>query len=607
MKLMQDLTDAILTGRYRLVARLAGGGMGEVYRAHDLLLDRAVAVKVLQPSFASEPDLVERFKDEARAAARLSHPNVVAVYDWGCEAQRTYFMVMEYVAGTDLRDVLVARGSLEPVHAAEIVASVCDALAEAHASGLVHRDVKPENVLIAREGRVKVADFGIAVIADADLTLPAGVVPGTLRYLSPEQARGGDATGASDIWAAGAVLGELLTGSPPLQGAGGALLRRRATEPPIAPSRSDGRVPRVLDDVVLRACALEPAQRYPNAGEMAGDIRRALARSLPEGPPLSSLLGELTAEIRLPETAVTSMARPRRRLRTILKSLGAALLAALVVAAGISAAELVLEARKVEVPDIVGATASDARAALDSAGLDVKVGDLQHHFGTRRGQVMSQRPDSGRVPRGTPVRLVVSAGLPLVAVPSVVGSQVVEAGGRLHGADLEVGRITKIYSHRPEGAVVAQTPSEQRLRWGGKVDLVVSKGRQPVAVPALAGSRARRARARLRSRRLEVTVTKRYSNDVAVGDVVSTTPPTGAVVPQGSHVRLYVSKGPRFARLTMPDVRNMSITAARSKLSALGLRSRVVQSCGGGGKVVETDPLQGARTHENRLVALFVC
>src|SRR5919106_1268271 len=259
MRLMRDLVSATLNDRYRIVSRIAGGGMGEVYRGHDLLLDRPVAVKVLQPALAADPELVDRFRLEARAAARLTHPNVVGVYDWGAEDDLTYYMVMEYVPGTDLRDVLVTRGCLEPAQAAEVVAALCDALHAAHSEGLVHRDVKPENVLLARNGKVKVADFGIAVVVDADRTAPGGV-PGTLRYLSPEQARGLPATPASDVWSAGAVLGESLTGRPPLQGSGADMLRRRAEEMPIPPSSLDHDLPHELDEIVMKACALEPVR-----------------------------------------------------------------------------------------------------------------------------------------------------------------------------------------------------------------------------------------------------------------------------------------------------------------------------------------------------------
>ncbi|MDQ3645383.1 MAG: protein kinase, partial [Actinomycetota bacterium] len=317
MKVMRDLVGETLSHRYRLVARVAGGGMGEVYRGHDLLLDRSVAVKILQPSLAQDPELVERFRAEARAAARLTHPNIVGVHDWGCEGDRTYYMVMEYVSGTDLRDVLVARGSLQQRQAVEIVASVCDALHVAHLKGLVHRDVKPENILLNRSGEVKVADFGIAIVVDADRTSPGGMIPGTLRYLSPEQARGAHATAASDLWAAGAVLSELLTGLPPLQGAGPELLTRRAQEPPRPPSSWDPEIPEELDEIVLKACALDPAQRFGNAVEMAGALRRIATFRLAEAEPLEALLDQVTGETSVIDSDLTlfqdsNAPRPKR-------------------------------------------------------------------------------------------------------------------------------------------------------------------------------------------------------------------------------------------------------------------------------------------------------
>jgi serine/threonine-protein kinase len=262
VRLARDLVGATFSDRYRLIARIAGGGMGEVYRGHDMLLDRYVAVKILQPTLAGNPEFVDRFKQEARAAARLLHPNVVAVYDYGSEDERTNYIVMEYVAGTDLRDLLVGRGALQSSQAAEIMSAVCDALAAAHEVELVHRDVKPENVLLSRTGTVKVADFGIAVVADAERTAPGGV-PGTLRYLSPEQAAGLPATAASDIWAAGALLAECLTGIPPSQGSGPELMARRAQEDPIPPSEFDPEIHSDLDRIVVRACARDPLDRTP--------------------------------------------------------------------------------------------------------------------------------------------------------------------------------------------------------------------------------------------------------------------------------------------------------------------------------------------------------
>jgi beta-lactam-binding protein with PASTA domain len=607
VRLIQDLVGERLGGRYHLVVRLAGGGMGEVYRAHDGLLDRVVAVKVLQPELASDPVLVERFRNEARAAARLGHPNVVAVHDWGSEGERTYFMVMEYVAGTDLRDVLVGRGCLEPAQAAEIVASVCDALGAAHSCGLVHRDVKPENVLLDRDGTVKVADFGIAVVTDIDRTMPGGVIPGTLRYLSPEQAQGFAATPASDLWAAGAVLAELLTGHPPLQGAGADFLQRRASEAPVPPSQVDTRVPPELDEIVLRACALDPADRYGDAGEMANALRRVAVRSLGAAAPVDSLVWDVTDEIRLPETAPATRMGRRRRRRRAYRVLGWALLLALLASGAGAAGYYFVLARPTTVPDIVGDSQRDAERALGRAGLVLEVDGRERHFGTRQGEVLAQEPTSGVLREGSAVRVVVSAGLPEVLVPSLRGLPVDGAGERLRLVGLELGRVDDSYSARKRGTVISQSPSEGDLSWGGAVDVVVSKGPRPAAVASVQGLPARRARARLARAGFEVVLERSYSNSIEAGKAVGTTPSAGAILPGGSKVTLVVSRGPRFAELRMPDVRHSSIPEARAKLADLALRARVVPTCEGGSTVVETDPIQGSRLREHDLVALFVC
>ena len=607
MRLMHDLVGETLGGRYKLIVRLAGGGMGEVYKSHDFLLERSVAVKVLQPALASDPDLVERFKAEARAAARLTHPKVVSVYDWGAEDERTYYMVMEYVPGSDLRDVLVTRGCLEPLQAAEVVASLCDALAAAHSCGLVHRDVKPENVLIARGGDVKVADFGIAVIGDLDRTAPGGLVPGTLRYLAPEQAEGHRATAASDIWAAGAVLAELVTGRPPQQGGGVDFLRRRASEAPVPPSQVDPRVPRAIDDIVCRACAVHPSDRFRDAAEMADALRRVSIRSLPDAPPLDSLVDDFTGEIDLRDPIPTrSERRKKRGWRQRLKLAAACAVIALLAGGAAAGAELWLP-HAVGVPDVVGRSHASAERQLDAVGLDLEVAARERHFGASAGDVVSQEPTDGTLPEGSSVRVVVSAGLPLQCVPSVVGMPVDDVIATLEAGGFEVGSVDDSYSRRPEGTVISQRPSEGELPWGATIHLVASKGPEPVAVPALEGMALRKAKTKLERAGLNVAVERHYSNDVLEGKVAATTPGAGEVVPGDSRVTISVSMGPRFQELTMPDVRNRSVPDARARLARLGLRVEVVPSCAGGSTVVETDPIQGTTVRENDLVALFVC
>ena len=614
VRLMQDLVGTTLSGRYRLVSRLAGGGMGEVYRGHDLLLDRPVAVKVLQSSLASDAELVERFKDEARAAARLTHPSVVGVYDWGSADEHTYYMVMEYVAGSDLRDLLVTRGSLEPAQAAEIIAAVCDALAAAHAGGLVHRDVKPENVLIARDGTVKVADFGIAVVADADHTVPGGGMPGTLRYLSPEQAQGYEATWASDVWAAGTVLAELLTGQPPLQGAGTELLQRRASEPPVAPSSVAAGVPPELDHIVLRACALDPADRFEDASYMAHELRRAAIRALPDAPPVESLLGELTGELHLERPSPGAAVEPRGWGRRLGSVLGIAVKSALVLAllaglafGGARAAPFLFGPAEVEVPQLTGLSRARALEEAAAAGLGVEVGSRRRVLGQPRGEVIAQSPAGGSLEEGSVVSLVLSAGPPLRGVPDLVGATRQQATERLEAAGLVAGPTLERYADAAPGTIVAQTPSGGMIEAGGRVGLEVSKGPRPLETPDVSGMTALAAVKALKRAGFVPVIDKIYSNEVPAREVIGTAPGAGTLVPRDSEIELQISLGPRYRELEMPDVRGKSAADARAGLEKLGLDVRVVDSCSGGTVVVESDPIAGSVIRENDAVALFLC
>ena len=611
MKVMRDLVGETLSHRYRLVARVAGGGMGEVYRGHDLLLDRSVAVKILQPSLASDPALVERFRAEARAAARLTHPNIVGVHDWGCEGERTYYMVMEYVSGTDLRDVLVARGNLAPRQAVEIAASVCDALHVAHAKGLVHRDVKPENILLNRAGEVKVADFGIAIVADADRTSPGGMIPGTLRYLSPEQARGLDATAASDLWAAGAVLSELLTGLPPLQGAGGELLQRRAHEPPRPPSSWDKNIPSELDDIVLRACALDPVDRFSGASEMAGALRRISTELLGDAPGLETLLDHETGEIALVDSDMTSHMTPRRHRRIRrprLKTFFAALLILILLAGTAGAVNQFVMPQMVSVPDLEGLARDTAERRAQSVGLEVLGVGREHHMSIAKGLVIEQSPATGELEEGSTIELVISLGPPKVKLPSLVGLDLEAATTRLEAKDLFLGTTTNRYSLEPEGTVIEQSEARGKVVIGSEIDLVISKGPQPLEVPDVSGLPQGKALARLEDAGFAPVAVDAYSDDVKEGFVIATSPEATDISGEGSKVEVYVSIGPEFERLQMPDVRGQDVDSARSQLEGLGLRVRIETPCGEGARtVVDTDPIPGQPVYENDLVALFLC
>ena len=266
----------MLGGRYRVEARIGSGGMGEVYRGVDTVLDRTVAIKILLPQFARDVSFVERFRREAQAAARLNHPNLVGIYDSGADGE-TQFIVMEFIEGRTLADFMSSGGRFTTVHAVEVAEKICDALAYAHVAGVIHRDIKPANVMVTRKGEVKVMDFGIARIVAGPQTAPqTSAVLGTAAYISPEQAQGQPVDGRSDIYSLGAVLYEMLTGRPPFTGDSSvAVAYKQVNESPVLPSIANREVSPLLDAVLMRALAKNPANRYQTADEFRADLERA--------------------------------------------------------------------------------------------------------------------------------------------------------------------------------------------------------------------------------------------------------------------------------------------------------------------------------------------
>ncbi len=442
-----------INGRYELGRQLGAGGMARVFLAHDRLLDREVAVKVLFDRYAADPSFVERFRREASAAAGLNHPNIVAVYDRG-EADDSYYIVMEYLAGPDLKEVIRRRAPLPPGEAVDYALQILAALGAAHRRDVVHRDVKPQNVMVAEDGHLKVTDFGIARAGAQTEMTEVGSVIGTAQYLSPEQARGDDVTAASDCYAVGIVLYEMLTGRVPFDGDRPmTVAMKQVNEPPVPPRIYEPAVPIELDAVVVKALAKRPGDRYRTAEEFRGallDLRgeleggTAMTRAFAAAP--------ATAATRVmppsappppppPRTARTRVApippeeAPRRRRSRALPIL--LWLLALVVIGGVAAAYLLSGGDKVPVPSVQGLTLADAQDRIDQAGL---VGEpVGVEAEAEEGTVVSTDPSAGtEVDEGSTVVLRVSSGPGTVPVPDVTGERVGRARQRLEDAGFTV-------------------------------------------------------------------------------------------------------------------------------------------------------------------------
>jgi eukaryotic-like serine/threonine-protein kinase len=565
-----DTTEPrVFGGRYELERRLARGGMADVYLARDALLDRPVAVKVLFPEFASDPTFVERFRREAQSAANLSHPNIVAVYDWGEEGS-TYYIVMEYLEGRSLSEILRAEGALQPDRAADIIIDVAAALGFAHRNGVVHRDVKPGNVLLSPDGHVKVTDFGIAraVSARENLT-QTGTVMGTATYFSPEQARGEPVDPRSDVYSLGVVLYELLVGKPPFQSDSPvSVAYMHVSESPVAVRQHNPRVPAPLESVTMHALAKNAANRYASADLMAEDLRNFRAGRpvvAEEVQPVDQLtrgvpIGDVTTVVAaadgtqvLPRTVGPGPEQPPDRRSPAFVIVLVALLALLV-------ALLVVLARNldsgddpvlVQVPNLVGVQQDVAEDRLDELGLDVTIEDRADRP-EPDGQVVEQTPPEGEeIEEGETVRLVVSRPAP-VAVPRVIGDTEQVAEQKLTAVGL-VSSIEREENDAQAGRVIDQDPRDgSEAKRGDTVTLTVSAGPGESPVPNVTGQSSAAAANRLGQDGFNVTTVTEPNAGFASGTVIRTDPPAGTALPKGANVTLVVSSGAPTTTTTAP-------------------------------------------------------
>ena len=575
-----SITQTIVDGRYLIVGRIAAGGMGEVYRATDVVLGRDVALKVLHPHLAGDPGFVERFRREARSAALLNHQNIVGVHDWG-QTDGTYFMVMEFVRGHSLRAVLTECGRLAAPQVVEVSLQVLAALDHAHGHGIVHRDIKPENILVAADGTVKVADFGLArAYADSSISQAEGTVTGTVQYLAPEQIQGEPADPRTDLYAFGVVMFELLTGHPPFSGETAlAIAYQHLSSRVPPPSAEVPTVPLALEQVVLSATEKQREDRPASARGLREDVARASAH-LPSGRPLRELVAQLppadvdteerAATVTIPR-AVSQRARRKRRYRLVL-ALAAVLVA---LATGAWAAWVFVVPHYTFVPRVEGMELAVAGSELREAGLQVEVAASEYSSTVPAGQVIRAEPAAGsRVRTRSVVELVPSKGPELLPVPRVVGMSEAAAKEALRARGFRWSVRDDFHETAPQGEVVDQEPGQDvRHEKGATVTITVSKGPPPIEMPNVVGESVADATEELEATGADVVVVEEFSDAVGAGLVIRTEPTAGADVFAGDRVTLYVSKGPE--RFEMPDVRGMSEEEAVAHLEALDLNVAV--------------------------------
>jgi eukaryotic-like serine/threonine-protein kinase len=616
------LIDTLFDGRYRIVRKLGAGGMANVYLAEDQELGRRVAIKILNERHANDDQFVARFRQEAKNAAALSHPNIVSIYDRG-EAEGTYYIAMEFLDGRSLKELIVGRGPAPVAVAVEYARQILSALRFAHRHGIVHRDIKPHNVLVDNEGRVKVTDFGIARAGASQMT-EAGSIVGTAQYLSPEQARGANVDQRSDLYSLGVVLYELLTGESPFEGDTPVeIAMKHLSQVPRPPSALRPELSPELDMVVMRALAKEPDDRYQSAEEMEADLER-VAR----GAPVAAATEEgATRVMRIPAAvsaaAPTTITRPRdgggppsgyyapeepQKRRSAWPWLVAALFVLVAAIGGWYAYSQIStsSAPKVQVSNYVDLRSGDAQREIKQVGLVPGVKKDTNET-VAPGLVFKQSPQDGNlIAKGSTVTIWVSTGKPKVAVPDVVGKQQDDAVKSITDA-----KLSPDVHHVPGGTageVTAVSPvAGTELTEGSTVRINVATGPAPVTVPKVTSESISQASDDLHALGFKVNPSFVDSN-AAQNTVIKQNPKPGDQAPKGSTIDLSVSNGPPQA--SVPDVRGQQSDQATQQLTGAGFKVtsqlQDVNDPSQAGQVLDESPAAGTQATVGSTVTITV-
>lgn len=639
-----DQTDPLIgllvDERYRVTRRLARGGMATVYVAQDERLDRPVALKVMHPHLADSDAFVERFRREARSAARIVHPGVVSVFDQGIVTGQG-FLVMELIDGTNLRQLLRAQGAFTIPQALRYTADTLEALRAAHRVGVIHRDIKPENILVPTDGPAKVTDFGLARAASEVSMSSTGNMLGTVAYIAPEIATTAEADARSDIYSVGIMLYEMLTGAVPWAGESPLQIASHHVSDNVpSPSAAQPWIPREIDDLVAALTARESANRPADASDAIDLVARAAAAIpsdlanrradvAPEERHRALETGALNTEI-MPAQFTRPLPAPASSSVALVHTSGATQVAAaasppkksaraaawivlvvlLLVVAGVGGHWWWTEygpGSYLTMPETTGRTLTDVQADLDALGLHTQV-EEEFSDDVDTGSVTRSDPEGGSsVHKRAEVQLYVSKGVDMKTVPELTGKSQDEAQRSLTEAGLTVGAITDAYSEDvPQGQVISQSVAAgTSLAHDSAVDIVLSKGRQPLTVPTLSGLSASAAKSAIEDLGLVAAPTDAYSDTVAEGQVISQQTREGSTLHRGDSVAYTVSKGPE--KVAIPDVVGLQREEARSRLESAGFTVKEEAVLGGFfGTVRSSDPAAGTMTKKGSTVTITI-
>ena len=631
---MSDLSGELIDGRYQLLRQVANGGMATIYEALDTRLDRKVAVKIMHAHLAQDEAFVSRFIREAKAAAALTHPNIVAVQDqgWNQSGVPAVFLVMEFIEGHTLREYLNERGRFEVKDAINYLTPILSALAAAHLLGIVHRDIKPENILISKDGRIKIADFGLArgELIGSTMTAESSVILGSVSYLSPEQVQRGIADSRSDVYAAGIVAYEMFTGEKPFSGDSPIQIAYMHVNEAIPRLRSKRKeIPQALDDLIASATAKNPDDRPRTAGDFLARLQtiqieldpkksqldlgldlpvepiREKARKKIKDEPIKEAtveVKETTREIkRKEEKKKRASARVRRNRKVAL---------ILAIALGIGGWwTLVGPGSRVVVPSTVGGSFNEAVASFTPLGLTAVVLENRFDEEIAKGKIIeSVPPGGGKVDAGGSVKLIISKGPERYTIPSIAGLTPEAAQGAITKYPLTVGTITEVFnSEIPTGFVISSTPAAgSSVKRDSKVNLIVSKGIEQVALVSYIGKSGEQALNELTEAGFNVEPGYAFSETTPELAVISQSPAGGASANKGGTVKILISKGPRYTFIPKTII-TMEAGAGKAMLESLGLKVKVVSIGNAKKKVVKkVSPAVNTKVLRGSLVTITV-